>query len=156
LRRLSDAADAFQRGLNLDDSDWLLWGNLGDSLFWSGGRRLQALTAYEKAIARAEEKLAVNPKDTNVLAFLADYNAMCQHRQKAVEQIEQAISLAPEDGEVRLRAAIIYNQLGDTERCLGSLEKAVAVGYSAQVIRDTPDFDHMRNNPRFRALVNLN
>jgi serine/threonine protein kinase/tetratricopeptide (TPR) repeat protein len=156
LRRFSDAADAFQRGLNLDDSDWLLWGNLGDSLFWSGGRRSQAIAAYEKAITRAEKKLEVNPKDTTVLAFLADYNAMSRHPQKAVQEIEQALALAPADGEVRLRAAIVYNQLDDPERCLASLEKAVAAGYSAQAIRDTPDFDHFHRNPRFQALTHLN
>jgi serine/threonine-protein kinase len=156
LRRFSDAAGAFQRGLNLDDSDWLLWGNLGDSLFWSGGQRSKAVAAYENAIARAEKKLEVNPKDTIVLAFLADYNAMNRHHSKAIEEIEQALALAPADGEVRLRAAIIYNQLGDADRCLASLEKAVAAGYSAQVIRDTPDFDHLRSNPRFRVLAHLN
>jgi tetratricopeptide (TPR) repeat protein len=74
LRRFSDAADAFQRGLNLDDSDWLLWGNLGDSLFWGGGRSSEAMKAYGKAIALAEKKLEVNPKDSTVLAFSADYN----------------------------------------------------------------------------------
>lgn len=152
LRRFSDAADAFQRGLTLDDSDWLLWGNLGDSLFWSGGRRSRAIAAYEKAIPRAEKKLEVNPKDSIVLAFLADYNAMTGKHQKAVEEIDKALALAPADGEVRLRAAIVYNQLGDTNRCLASLEKAVAVGYSAQAIRDTPDFDHLHDNPRFRAI----
>jgi Flp pilus assembly protein TadD len=156
LRRFSDAASAFQRGLNLDDSDWLLWGDLGDSLYWSGGSRAEAIAAYEKAIVRGDEKLRVNPKDTTVLAFLADYSAMSGHRQKAVEQIERAIALAPQDGEVRLRAAIVYNQLGDTERCLASLEKAVAVGYSAEVIRDTPDFDQLHSNARFRALTHLN
>jgi eukaryotic-like serine/threonine-protein kinase len=155
LRRFSNAADAFQRGLNLDDSDWLLWGNLGDSLFWSGVQRSKAIAAYENAIARAEKKLEVNPKDTIVLAFLADYNAMSQNRQKAVEEIEQALALAPADGEVRMRAAIVYNQLGDTDRCLASLEKAVAVGYSAQTIRDTPDFDHLHGNAQFRALARL-
>jgi tetratricopeptide (TPR) repeat protein len=151
LRRFSDAADAFQRGLTLDDSDWLLWGNLGDSLFWSG-RNSQAITAYQKAIAQAEKRLEVNPKDTLVLAFLADYNAMSRNEQKAIQQIDQALALAPADGEIRLRAAIVYNQLGDTDRCLASLEKAVAVGYSAQAIRDTPDFDHLHDNPRFRSL----
>jgi eukaryotic-like serine/threonine-protein kinase len=156
LRRFSDAADAFQRGLNLDDSDWLLWGNLGDSLFWGGGRPSEAIAAYQKAIDRAEKKLEVNPKDSTVLAFSAEYNAMSGHRQKAVEQIEQALAFAPADGEVRLRAAIVYNQLGDTERCLASLEKAVALGVSAQVIRDTPDFDHLHSNSRFQRLVRPN
>jgi len=153
LRRFSEAADEFQRGLNLDDSDWLLWGNLGDSLFWSGGRRSEAIAAYAKAIARANKKLEVNPKDATVLAFAADYNAMSGHQQKAVEQIEHAMALASEDGEIRLRAAIIYNQLGDTDRSLASLEKAVALGYSTQVIRDTPDFDRLHGDPRFQALV---
>lgn len=156
LRRFADAASAFQRGINLDDGDWTLWGNLGDSLYWSGGNGAAAISAYEKAIAIGERKLQVNPKDTTVLAFLADYNAMSRHQQKAVEQIERAIALAPADGEVRLRAAVVYNQLGDTEGCLGSLEKAAAVGYSAAAIRDTPDFDHLHSNPRFRALVHLN
>lgn len=155
LRRFSDAADAFQHGLNLDDSDWLLWGNLGDSLFWSGVQKSKAIAAYENAIARAEKRLEVNPKDTTILAFLADYNAMSGHRQKAMQEIDQAVALAPADGEVRLRAAIAYNQFGDTDRCLASLEKAVAVGYSAQIIRDTPDFDHLHENVRFRALTGV-
>lgn len=155
LRRFSDAADAFQRGLNLDDGDWLLWGNLGDSLFWGGGHSSEAVKAYEKAIFLAGKKLEVNPKDSTVLAFSADYNAMCQHRQIALRQIEQALALAPMDGDVRFRAAIVYNQFGDTERCLASLDKALAVGYSAKVIQDTPDFDRLRSNARFRRVVHL-
>jgi len=153
LRRFSDAADAFQQGLNLDDSDWLLWGNLGDSLFWSGGQRSKAVAAYENAISRAEKRLKVNPKDAIVLAFSADYNAMSGHRNRAVKEIEQALALAPAEGEVRLRAAIAYNQFGDTDRSLASLEKAVSMGYSTQVIWDTPDFEHLHNDTRFRALT---
>ena len=71
----------------------------------------------------ASKKLEVNPSDAIVLAFLADYNAMSQHRQQAIKQIEQAMALAPANGEVRLRAAIVYNQLGDTDRCLSIAEK---------------------------------
>jgi len=155
LRRFSDAADAFQRGLNLDDTDWLLWGNLGDSLFWSRTRRSEATAAYEKAIVRAQQKLEVNPKDATVLAFLADYEAMNGNPPKAIEEIDRALALAPSDGEVRLRAAIIFNQLGDAERCLASLERAVSLGYSTQVIRDTPDFDRLHSNPRFQAIAHL-
>jgi tetratricopeptide (TPR) repeat protein/TolB-like protein len=153
LRRFTDAADAFQRGLNLDDSDWLLWGNLGDSLYWSGGQRARAIVAYENAIKRAAKRLEVNPKDAMVLAYSADYKAMSGHHADAVQKIERALALAPADGEIRFRAAIAYNQLGDTNRVLASLEKALAAGYSSQVIWDTPDFDHLHNNTRFRALT---
>ncbi len=88
-----------------------------------------------------------------MLAFLADYNAMSGHPHEAVDQIEKALALAPEDGEVRLRAAIVYNQLGDYGRCLASLTKATSLGYSVQSIEDTPDFDHLHADPRFKALV---
>ena len=153
LRRFADAADAFQHGLNLDDTDWLLWGNLGDSLFWSGGRRKKAISAYHSAIVRAEKRLKVNPRDAIPLAYIAVYEAMSGNRKKALQELEQALALAPADSEVRLRAAIAYNQLEDRQRCLASLERAVALGYSTQVIRDTPDFDTLRDDPRFRALT---
>jgi len=154
LRRYSEAATAFQHGLNLDDSDWMLWGNVGDSLFWSGERKGKARAAYDNAMVRAEKKLEVNPKDATVLAFLADYNAMNDQRSKAIEYINNALTFAPEDGEVRLRAAIVYNHFGDTNRCLEALQKAVTLGYSAQVIWDTPDFDHLHADSRFRTITN--
>jgi serine/threonine protein kinase/Tfp pilus assembly protein PilF len=156
LRRFTDAADAFQRGLNLDDTDWLLWGNFGDAMFWSKASRSKANVAYEHAITRVGKKLEVNPRDAILLAFSADYNAMAGNHDKALAQIEQALGLSPKDGEVRLRAAIVFNQLGDTDRCLSSLERAVSLGYSPQVIRDTPDFDHLHRNARFGTLVRVN
>jgi serine/threonine protein kinase/tetratricopeptide (TPR) repeat protein len=154
LHRFGDAAEAFQRGLNLDDSDWLLWGNLGDSLYWSGAKK-NAIEAYEKAISRAEKRLAVNPMDSDVFAFSASYNAMAGHKEAARNQIEKALALAPSEAEVRMRAALVYNQLGELDHCLSSLEKAVALGYARQLIRDTPDFDHLHGNARFKKLAQI-
>ena len=154
LHRFGEAAEAFQRGLNLDDSDWLLWGNLGDSLYWSGAKK-EAIDAYEKAISRAEKRLAVNPTESNVLAFSASYNAMAGHKETARNQIEKALALAPSEAEVRMQAALVYNQLGEVDHCLSSLEKAVALGYARQLIRDTPDFDHLHGNARFKKLAQI-
>ena len=153
LRRFSDAADAFQRGLNLDNSDWLLWGNLGDAIFWSKAPGSKAEIAYQNAIARIGKKLEINPRDPILLAFAANYNAMTGNRDKALAQIEQALALGPNDGEVRFRAAIVYNRLDKTSLCLSSLETAVSLGYSPEVIRDTPDFEHLHANARFEALT---
>lgn len=154
LHQFGEAAEAFQRGLNLDDSDWLLWGNLGDSLYWNGAKK-KAIDAYENAISRAGKRLAVNPMESNVLAFSASYNAMAGHTETARNQIEKALALAPSEAEVRMRAALVYNQLGDMDRCLSSLEKAVGLGYATQLIRDTPDFDHLHGNARFKKLAQI-
>ena len=51
------------------------------------------------------------------------------------------------------RAAILHNHFGKTGKTLDFLGKSVAAGYSRNVIRDTPDFDYLRNDPRFQALL---
>jgi len=155
LRRFSEAANAFQQALNLDSGDWMTWGNLADSLYWSNAPRAQTMQAYANAIEHAQKRLQVNPKDATVLAYLADYNSMAGHRDAAEKQIEQALALAPNDAEVRFRSAIVYNQLGQEERCLGALEKAIQLGYQAQVIRATPDFDHLRGNEKLKHLAGI-
>jgi serine/threonine-protein kinase len=154
LRRFSEAAQMFEQGLKLDDyRDSLTWGNLGDALYWVPGRREEAEAAYRKAISISNSKLQINSQDATVLAFRATYHAMVGNKGQALSDAHRALQLAPGDAEVNFRAALVYNQLGDTARCLSSLEKAVVRGYPVSAIRDTPDFDHLRDNPRIRALL---
>lgn len=153
LRRFADAAQMYQQGLNLNDRDSLIWGNLGDALYWTPGRRSEAAAAYRKAIAIAKSKLQVNPRDATLLSFVATYYAMLDEKAAALSNLQRARELAPADADVRFRAALVYNHLGNTEQTLSSLEKAVALGYPPAAIRDTPDFDHLRDSQRVRALL---
>jgi serine/threonine-protein kinase len=153
LRGFAAAAEMYRQGLKLDDRDSLIWGNLGDALYWAPGQRSEAAAAYRKAISLATAKLQINPKDSTVLAFRATYNAMVGNKNEALADLQRALQLAPKDAEVNFRAAIVYNHLGDRQHCLAALEKAVAARYPASNIRDTPDFDHLRDNPRVQQLL---
>jgi tetratricopeptide (TPR) repeat protein len=153
LRKFAEAAQMYRQGLNLDDRDSLIWGNLGDALYWTPGRRPEAATAYRKAISLAGAKLQVNPRDATLLAFVATYKAMTGNKAAAMTDLKRALELAPADADVRFRAALVYNHFGDIERTISSLEKAVAIGYPASAIRDTPDFDHLSGNRRVQALL---
>ena len=57
----------------------------------------------------------------------------------------KASKLAPQDSEMRFKAALIYNQFGDTTQTLAWLSKALAGGFSATIVRDTPNFDLLRS-----------
>jgi len=46
-----------------------------------------------------------------------------------------------------------YNRLGETGPALEWLRKAVQAGYSLTTVRESPDLDNLRNNPRYQALV---
>ena len=153
LRQFSDAAHVYDQGLKLDDRDSLIWGNMGDALYWTPGRRHEAESAYRKAISIASSKLQVNPRDATLLAFVATYHAMLEDKNSAITYEQRALELAPKDAEVSFRAALVYNHFGDTATTLSFLERAIAAGYPAAAIRDTPDFDPLRDNPRVQALL---
>jgi Flp pilus assembly protein TadD len=142
-----------QQALKIDPKDWLNWGNLGDALIQIPTRRAEARNAYQKAIDLAQARLEVNPRDAYVLAFTADYRAMLDQEQAAREELARALAAAPTNADVLFRAAILYNHFGETEKTLDFLAKSMANGYSRAVIRDTPDFDHFKDNARFRALI---
>ena len=68
-------------------------------------------------------------------------------------RIGEAEKLAPGDPEVLYYAAMVYVQAGDQKKSLEKLERAVAAGYPAAGVRDTPNFLVLGNDPRFRALI---
>ncbi len=152
LRQFAESASTFETGLKLDDQNWLLWGNLGDALYWTPGRRPDSTHAYRQAITQGTAKLKLNPRDGTLLAFLADYYAMLNNKNEAMTNINKALEIAPSDAEVTFRSAIAYAHVGKPEQTLSALEKAVAAGYSIATIRDTPDFDSLKQNARFQKL----
>jgi tetratricopeptide (TPR) repeat protein len=152
MRRYPDSAESLQQALKIDPNDWQNWGGLGDALFQIPARRAEARSAYQKAIDLSKARLAVNPRDATVLAFTADYYAMLDERSQANEQLARALENAPADAEVLFRAAILYNHFGDSDKTLDYLTKSVAAGYPRTAIRDTPDFDHLKDDRRIIAL----
>ncbi|MFZ0686126.1 MAG: tetratricopeptide repeat protein [Terriglobales bacterium] len=153
MRRYADSAESLRQSLRIDSNDWMVWGNLGDTLFQIPARRSEGMAAYQKAIELAKPRLEVNPRDSSILSFVADYYAMLDQDREARAQIARALEVTPKDSDVLFRAAIVYNHFGDTGKTLDLLTRSVAAGGSKNVIRDTPDFDRLKNEPRFRALI---
>jgi serine/threonine protein kinase/tetratricopeptide (TPR) repeat protein len=153
LHRYADSAAAFEESTQLDSKNYLIWGNLGDAYYWAPNRREEAAAAYGKGIALGEEKLRVNPRDAEVLGSLAMYHAMRGERRPALQNLDAALGLNPKSPDLLFNAGIVYQQLGDTQRALDALEKAVAAGISPATLRDTPNFDGLRANPRFLKLI---
>jgi eukaryotic-like serine/threonine-protein kinase len=153
LHRYADAAAAFEQSTQLDSQNYVFWGNLGDAYYWAPGRRAEAAGAYGKGIALGEEQLRVNPRDAQALSSLAIYHAMRGERKPALDNVDIALRLNPRSPDFLFNAGITYQQLGDTQRALDVLEKAVAVGITPATLRDTPNFDGLRANPRFMKLI---
>ena len=88
-----------------------------------------------------------------VLSSLAMYHAMRGERKPALDNLTAALRLSPKNPGLLFNAGITYQQLGDTDRALDALERSVAGGTSPATLRDTPNFDVLRVNPRYLKLV---
>jgi len=153
MKRYPEGIIALERALKIGDGDWMNWGNLADALYWSPDRRAESVAKYRKAISIAASKLEVNPQDAFTLAYLADYSAMLDDKDAAYNYLQQALKTAPSDGEVLFRAAIVYNHFGQKKQALTYLAKAVQAGYSRKIIRDTPDFSNLQEEPAFESIA---
>jgi tetratricopeptide (TPR) repeat protein len=153
MRRFAEAARTFEQGLRLDKNSSLSWGNLGDAYYWAPGKRTEASAAYEEAIRLVDETLRVNPRDGRTWAQRSTYLAMTERKEEALASLQKALSLSPADPRVQFRAALVYNHFGDTTRTLQWLSRGLASGATVSWVRDTPDFDHLRADPQFQAIL---
>jgi tetratricopeptide (TPR) repeat protein/predicted Ser/Thr protein kinase len=152
-RRYPDAIRVFEQAVKLDEQDYLFWWNLGDAYYWSAGGRAQAVRPYRQAIALAEARLQVNLRDSDALGVSAVCHAMLGEEETAKKYIQRGLQINAEDAALRFRAALVYNRFGDSKAALDWLERAVAAGWSPTKLRDTPDFDPLRSDPRFKKLL---
>jgi len=153
MHRYADSAVQFEKAVQLDPKNYLFWGNLGDAYYWSPGRSTEAADAYGRAIALGEVKLRLNPHDAQLLSSLGMYHAMRREKKAALENLDASLRLQRKSPDFLLNAGIVYQQIGDTKRALDSLERAVSLGISPELIRDTPNFDALRDNPRYISLL---
>jgi tetratricopeptide (TPR) repeat protein len=130
-----------------------MWGNLADAYFWAPALRDRAGAAYRKALALGEEQRKINPRNAYTLSYLAEYHAMLGEARPAHRRIEEALHLSPRDPEVLYDAGLVFAQLGEKEKAVSSLQRAVAAGWSPATVRDTPNFGALQNDPRFQALI---
>jgi eukaryotic-like serine/threonine-protein kinase len=154
LRRFSDAAHAYEEAVKLSDRNFTVWGNLGDAYYWAPGLRDKAPAAYRKAISIGKETLRVNPRDADTLAYLAQDYAMLGQRKEALALLQRALDISPKNPDTLLVAATVHIQLGDTTQALQAMQDAIAAGLPANQLRDAPNFDRLRDDPRFQKLVN--
>lgn len=155
LRRYDQATQAYEEAVSLNPKDYVLWWNLADGYYFQPGKQPRAARAYQQTISLASQVLQVNRRDSYALGVLAYSNAMLGNRKRALDYVTEGLKETPEDAEMRFKAALVYTQLGDATRALDWLKKSLDVGFSPTIVRDTPNFDALRADPRFKTLIEV-
>ncbi len=156
LGEFDKAADRYAYAANLAPNDYQLWGNLGDAYSYSSDKQHAAQAAYLRAIRLGKQKLAINDGDATAISDVAYYNSRVGNHKEAAAMNEKAASLAPDDMYVHYNAALIHMQLGDRDKALSSLERAVGLEYQPELLPLDPAFVELRGEERFKRLVSKN
>ena len=147
------SADMLERAVELAPRDCELAGNLATSYHW-GGDRARAGPAIRRAIEVCEASLAATPDDPLLMATLAGYYAMLgENRERAIELLARATSMDIVNAQLMSLIGEIYEDLGDRDRALFWLGRALDNGLALAQIERMPSLEDLRKDERYAELT---
>jgi len=152
LGRFTEAAQMYQRAVDLEPKDHRLWGHLGDAREILGEREA-AKAAYETAADLARRNLSVNADDIETRVRLAGYDARLGREDLARRALAEVLELTPEDPYLYYDAAVAYTRLRMSDDALNALAVAVEGGYPRHLVAADPQFESLRGMERFSKIV---
>jgi tetratricopeptide (TPR) repeat protein len=73
--------------------------------------------------------------------------------QQALDALEKALQLAPNDANILYRATIIQEIIGQRGLALEYLQKSLSQGYPLNLIQGDPELALLRKDSRYRELL---
>jgi serine/threonine-protein kinase len=151
MRQFDDAITVFEQARRLSDH-YRGPGSLARVYYWQG-RKAEARALFDLAIEGLEQALQVNPNDVNAHLLLAEFRAKLGHQIEATTQLLAAGDVSSDPHKL-LFGAFVHNHLGDRAAALDWLEKAAKGGLPKAELRAWIELDNLRDDPRFKALLN--
>ena len=106
-----------------------------------------------EGIRRARKQIEINPNDRRALSLGSGNLYDAGEKEEGLRWITRALELYPDDAGVLINAVCLYAK-HDKEKALDFLEKAVEKGFGKKDwIENDPDYDPLRDEPRFKALL---
>ena len=148
-QKYAESVAALEKGLQLNDKDFLVWGNL--MLAYQGlGNKEKSDAARDRELALLEQAAESRPRDGEVQSYLALLYAKKKQREKALARVQTALALAPDDNVVLENIGEAYEDLGDRARALQYIQRSLQKGYSLAALKSNRDLQGVLSDPNFR------
>ncbi|HEU4591050.1 MAG TPA: winged helix-turn-helix domain-containing protein [Steroidobacteraceae bacterium] len=118
------------------------------------GRSEAAHAVDMEAIRRAERQLELNPHNARALSLGAGSLRAVGQSRRALEWVREAERLCPDDMAVIINSALTHLHLGLKDEALDRLERMFNKGWGKKDwVENDPDYDPLREEPRFKAMM---
>jgi adenylate cyclase len=152
--KFEQAAHAYEASLPLNDRAW--WSPAHGAWCYSQLGDLEAARRLDRiAIKRLEEAVTFDPDNAKAYSVGCDILRSLGEMDRAMEWANRALELGPHDWLTQYNVACFFVQMGDHERGLKILDRCAPHFSREQFnwMRRDPDFDLVRNHPRYLVLV---
>jgi adenylate cyclase len=118
------------------------------------GRFEESAAARKEALRRIEQHLELDPRDPRALILGAIILVADGEREKGFRWAAEALAQGQEDAATLINAGCMYARAGMKEEAIRCLEKCFGRGWGKRDwVKNDPDYDSIRDDPRFQALV---
>ena len=154
LGKFEQSVPYYQRAVELGPDDWQS-PLMIDSVLQVLGREEEADRYARIGIKRAEKALLMHPENSKPAQLGAPALARLGDRERAIDWLERTLFLDPDDPLVWYNAACTYAQIGETDKAFEALDRWApnSVAVLQTWLETDPDFNPIRDQPRFIALV---
>ena len=149
-KRYAEAAEATEKALQLNGSDYRVWINLllEQRLLKDveSGRRTRA-----KALSLLQDFIQQHPQDATAQSWLAVLESEDKVRKESLEAIAAALAISPKDPLILANVAEAFQNLSDRGKALSYAHESLRNGFGISDLQSRPALEPVLADPSFRA-----
>jgi TolB-like protein len=148
------AAELFTKASEVRPEDYQCPAFVVQSLIGAGASSERIRAAVERTVEIIERHVMLNPDDARALYLGGVSLIRAGDKERGLEWGRRALSIDPGDPMILYNVACVFSNGGEYEQAIRMLERAVEAGFGHKAwIQNDSDFDPLRKDPRFQALL---
>ena len=154
-RDIATATRHYEKAAEIMSTDFHAWAMLS-TCYQAGGERTKVLEAAKMMVSEAQRAVQQDPSNGAALGILAGGYALQGEEERTREWIDRALLIDPDNLNMRYNfACVLAGHLGDRDGAIRMLQSTLplARAYQVRIAEYDPDFDAIRDDPRFQQLL---